>query len=88
MYASTGDTVLAPRPFLARFLVGSWSYRHPVASIAVRMASGTWNLALGIFLLSYGYVVGLVPLAGSALLWWAVYMVAREQPGFRRDRQG
>jgi hypothetical protein len=88
MYAATGDTVLRPRPFPARFLVGSWSYRHPTVSIAVRMTSGIWNLALGMFLLSSGYLVGLVPLAGSALLLWAVYMVAREQSGSRRNGQG
>jgi hypothetical protein len=49
------------------------------------MIAGIWNLALGITLVSYGYLLGLVPLAGSALLFWAVCMVAREQSGSRRN---
>lgn len=78
MYAATGNAALSlRRPFLQRLLVRSWEYRHPALPIGVRITAATWNLALGMFLLSYGYWVGLVPLAGSALLLWTVYIVAR-----------
>lgn len=87
MYAATGNTALPPRSLAQRILAGPWSARHPALSIAVRMASGIWNLSLGLFLLSYGYAVGLVPLAGSALLFWAVYIVARDQSESRRNGQ-
>lgn len=87
MYAATDTSALPHRGFLQRYLVGSWSYRHPSLSMVVRMISGTWNLALGMIMLSYGYWLGLVPLAGSALLFWAVYLVAQEQSGSRRNGQ-
>jgi len=56
-----------------RLLVGSWGYRHPRLSAGVRIVCGIWNLGLGILLLSYGYWVGVVPLAGAALLFWIAY---------------
>ena len=87
MYAATGNTTRPSRPFPLRFLIGSWSFRHPSASIAVRMIAGIWNMSLGIFMLSYGYLLGLVPLTGSALLFWAVYIVARDQSESRRNGQ-
>lgn len=87
MYAATGNTAPRSRPFPQRLLIRSWSYRHPYFSIGVRITAGTWNLLLGIFLLSHGYWVGLVPLAGSALLFWAVYIVARETSESRRNGQ-
>ena len=88
MYAATGTATPPSRPFLQRLLIGSWSYRHPYLSTGVRITAGTWNLFLGIFLLSYGYWVGLVPLAGSALLFWAACTVAREMSESRRNGQG
>ena len=87
MYAATGNSALPSRPFLQRLLVGSWGFRHPAVSIAVRMVAGLWNLSWGIFLLSYGYVVGLVPLAGSALLFLAAFIVARAQSETGRNGQ-
>ena len=83
MYAATGT--LPRRPFLHRLLTGSWSDRHPSLSITIRMIAGIWNLSLGLFFLSYGYLIGLVPLAGSALLFTAVYLVARAQAESRRN---
>ena len=87
MYAATGITSVSRRPFPRRLLIGSWSFRHPSLSIAIRMAAGIWNLSLGIFFLSYGHLVGLVPLAGSALLFTAVYIVARAQAESRPNGQ-
>jgi hypothetical protein len=67
------DNVLPPRSVLMRFLVRSWEYRHPRAWARFRLACGVWNLFLGVVLLSYGYWVGLVPLAGAALIFWTAY---------------
>ena len=67
------DSTLPPRPVLMRLTVRSWEYRHPRAWAGFRFACGIWNLGLGVLLLSYGYWVGLVPLVGSALIFWTVY---------------
>ena len=72
MYAPTNN-VPPSRSVLMRFLVRSWEYRHPRAWGVFRSAAGVWNLFLGVFLLSYGYWVGLVPLLGSVLVFWTVY---------------
>lgn len=58
-----------------RLLVRSWEYRNPRVWVGVRTACGIWNLGLGVLLLSYGYWVGAVPLAGSALLFWIAYQM-------------
>ena len=66
----------APRPVLERLLIRSWEYRHPHAWMAFRMICGIWNLALGILLFAYGfYWIGLVPLAGSLLIFWTAYYI-------------
>jgi hypothetical protein len=62
----------------------SWGYRHPYVSTGVRIAAGTWNLALGIFLLSHGYRWGAVLLAVSALIFWAAYVLGRGKFDSRR----
>lgn len=82
MYA-TGNDALSSRPLMQRLLVRPWAYRHPAVAVGVRVAAGTWNLALGTFLLVNGSWVGLVPLAGSAVLFWVAYTVAR---GTESDR--
>ena len=61
-----------------RLLVRSWEYRHPRVWAGFRLACGIWNLLLGVFLLSYGYWVGLVPLAGAALIFWTVYRLQQD----------
>jgi signal transduction histidine kinase len=66
----------APRPVLERLLIRSWEYRHPHAWMAFRMICGIWNLILGILLFAYGfYWIGLVPLAGSLLIFWTAYFI-------------
>jgi signal transduction histidine kinase len=65
-----------PRPILERLLIRSWEYRHPHAWMAFRMICGIWNLVLGILLFAYGfYWIGLVPLAGSLLIFWTAYFI-------------
>lgn len=47
------------------------------------MYAATGNAALGIFLLAHGHWVGLVPVAGSALLLWVACTVVlgKSDPG-------
>jgi hypothetical protein len=85
MQASTGDQP-PPRPILMRILVRSWEYRHLRAWITVRSACGIFNVLLGVILLASApwlgplAWLGLVPLAGAALIFWTVY---RLQPSVR-----
>jgi hypothetical protein len=64
-----------PRSVLMRLLVRSWEFRHPQAWLAFRLVCGLWNVFLGGVLLSYGYWIGLVPLAGSALIFWTARFI-------------
>jgi uncharacterized membrane protein len=66
----------APRPLFERLLIRRWEYRHPNAWLAFRMIAGIWNVILGILLLAYRfYWLALIPLAGSALIFWTAYYV-------------
>ena len=75
MHAPT-DTVTPPQPVLMRFLVRSWEYRNPRVWVGVRFACGVFNLGLGVLLLASGRWLGplawlgLLPLAGAALIFW------------------
>jgi hypothetical protein len=78
MYAPTAN--LPPsQPVLMRLLVRSWDYRRPQLWVRIRVACAIWNLILGTVLLGSGHWlgsaawVGVVPLAGSALLFWTAY---------------
>jgi hypothetical protein len=72
--APTNNT--PPRSVPMRFLVRSWEYRNPRAWARVRFACGIFNLCLGVLLLASGHwlgslaLLGVVPLAGSALIFW------------------
>ncbi len=77
------DSVYSSQPLLMRFLVRSWEFRHPSAWVTVRMVCGIFNVGLALLLFSYGYWLGAVPLAGSALIFWTVYRLqlsTRRQP--------
>jgi hypothetical protein len=54
-----------------------WSlvFRHPRTGMGVLFTSGSWNLFLGILMVSYGLWLGLLPLAGSAVAFWAAVRV-------------
>ena len=85
MSVSTGN-VLHVRPVLMRVLVRSWEYRRPRVWAGVRFACGVFNVALGVLLLSSGQWIGafawlgLVPLAGAALIFWTVYRLQHSVP--------
>ena len=82
MHAPTGN-VTPSRSVLMRLPFWSRLFRHPRVGMAVFFTSGSWNLFLGILMLSYGYWLGLLPLVSSAVLFWAgavAYQIARSQP--------
>jgi hypothetical protein len=70
------DDFLRSRPILMRLLVRSWDYRYPRVWVRVRLGCAFWNLGLGVLLLASGQwlgqfaLLGLIPLAGSVLLFW------------------
>ncbi len=75
MYTPT-DNVPPSRPVLMRFLVRPREYRRPYVWVRVRVACGVFNLGLGVLLLASGHWLGplawlgVVPLAGAALIFW------------------
>ena len=77
MSVLTGN-VVPVRPVLMRVLVRSWEYRRPRVWARVRFACAVFNVGLGLLLLSSGQWIGafawlgLVPLAGAALIFWTV----------------
>jgi hypothetical protein len=82
MHAPAGN-VTPPAPLVMRLLVRPREYRHPRAWVRVRFGCGIWNLCLGVLLLASGRWLGafawlgLVPLTGSALLFWTGYRLQR-----------
>jgi len=75
----TPNNVPPPRSALMRFLVRSREYRSPQAWVRVRVACGVFNLGLGVLLLASGHWLGplawlgVLPLAGAALIFWTAY---------------
>jgi len=75
----TPNNVPPPPSALMRFLVRSREYRHPQAWVRVRVACGVFNLGLGVLLLASGHWLGplawlgVLPLAGAALIFWTAY---------------
>jgi len=67
------------RPLPLRLLVRSWEYRRPRVWITIRSVCGIFNIALAVLLLSTAHWIGpfawlgLIPLAGAALIFWTVY---------------
>jgi hypothetical protein len=78
MHAPTGN-MPPSRSVLMRFLVKPREYRHPHFWVRVRVACGIFNLGLGVLLLASGRWLGplawlgLLPLAGAALIFWTAY---------------
>jgi hypothetical protein len=66
----------------------AWGYRHPHLSTSVRIAAATWNLIVGLALLSHGYRWwALVLFAVSASIFVAAYLFARRHSAARRSGQ-
>jgi signal transduction histidine kinase len=87
MYA---PTVSSPdsHPFPERLLVRSWEYRRPRLAMGIRVASGVFNVAIGVALLVASPWVGplallaALPLAGATLIFWTVHRL--QQDSLRR----
>jgi signal transduction histidine kinase len=68
-------------PVLMRILVRSWEYRRPRLATGIRVASGVFNVAIGVALLVASPWIGplallaALPLAGAALIFWTVYQL-------------
>jgi hypothetical protein len=73
------DNINPRRSVLMRLLVRSREYRHPRTWVRVRLACGIFNLCLALLLLASGQwlgslaLLGLIPLAGSGLIFWTAY---------------
>ena len=73
------DNTAPSRSVLMRFLVRSREYRHPHLWVRVRIACGVFNVVLGVLLLASGHWLGplawlgVLPLAGAALIFWTAY---------------
>ena len=78
------DNVPSSRPVLMRLLVRSWEYRRPRLAVGVRIACGIFNVVLGVVLLASApwtgplALLGLLPLAGAALIFWTVYRLQQD----------
>jgi hypothetical protein len=77
--APPNDNTGPSRSVLMRFAVRSLEYRHPHWWVRVRVACGVFNVALGVLLLASGQWLGplawlgVLPLAGAALIFWTAY---------------
>jgi hypothetical protein len=78
MYPSN-DNPAPSRSVLMRFLVRSREYRDPHVWVRVRVACGVFNVVLAVLLLTSGHWLGplawlgVLPLAGAALIFWTAY---------------
>jgi hypothetical protein len=82
MHTTTGHHT-SPPSILTRLPYWSRLFRYPRVGMGVFFTSGSWNLFLGILMLSYGYWLGLLPLVSSAVLFWAgtwAYRTFQNQP--------
>jgi signal transduction histidine kinase len=78
------DGAPSSQPVLMRFLVRSWEYRRPRLAVGVRIACGIFNVVLGVVLVASVpwlgplAALGLLPLAGAALIFWTVYRLQQD----------
>ncbi len=76
MYAQADNSIRPARSFLMRLLVRSWEYRRRRLAVGVRVACGIFNVVVGVVLLASvpwtgpWALLGALPLAGAALLFW------------------
>jgi len=78
------DNAPSSQAVLMRLLVRSWEYRRPRLAVGVRIACGIFNVVLGVVLLASApwsgplALLGLLPLAGAALIFWTVYRLQQD----------
>jgi signal transduction histidine kinase len=89
--SAPADSSPPARPVLMRLLVREFEYRRPRLYAGVRIGCGIFNVVLGVALLASvpwaGPLawLGVLPLAGAALIFWTVYRL--QQDSVRRVRE-
>jgi signal transduction histidine kinase len=89
--SAPADSSTPARPVLMRLLVREYEYRRPRLYAGVRIGCGIFNVVLGVALLASvpwaGPLawLGVLPLAGAALIFWTVYRL--QQDSVRRVRE-
>jgi signal transduction histidine kinase len=82
--SAPADGVPASRSVVMRLLVREFEYRRPRLYTGVRIASGIFNLLLGVALFASvpwtgsAALLGVVPLGGAALIFWTVYRLQQD----------
>ena len=89
--SAPADSSPPARPVLMRLLVREYEYRRPRLYAGVRIGCGIFNVVLGVALLASvpwaGPLawLGVLPLAGAALIFWTVYRL--QQDSVRRVQE-
>jgi signal transduction histidine kinase len=82
--SAPADSSPPARPVLMRLLVREYEYRRPRLYAGVRIGCGIFNIVLGVALLASIpwagplALLGLLPLAGAALIFWTVYRLQQD----------
>ncbi len=82
--SAPADNVTASRPVLMRLLIREFEYRRPRLYTGVRTVCGIFNVAIGVALLASIYwagplaLLGVLPLAGAALIFWTVHRLQQD----------
>ena len=63
-----------------RFPFTPWARRHPAGMAIVCFAGATWQVFLGVLMCSYGYWLGLLPLAAAVVNFTASYYLVQRIP--------
>jgi len=63
-----------------RFPFTPWARRHPAGCAILCFAAATWQVFLGVLMCSYGYWLGLLPLAAAMVNLTASYCLVRRIP--------
>ena len=79
---NTQQQDIAPSRFLyKRFPFTRWARRHPAGCAILCFAAATWQVFLGVLMCSYGYWLGLLPLAAAVLNFTVSYDLVQLIPG-------